>query len=840
MKTTEPILPPRRRLLRWAACLAAAFLLVLALILLYLNQVGLPDFATIRLQTELQARGWNVEVDRIRWQPLKRQLLAERVQWRANGDDWRFSARTLEIHLHSWFAFPPKIKAITVRNGSLDQPFSASEEAFALQATNLQTKLSFSDPRHWKMESSGQCMGFSIDLRAQVSNADAFKNWHSQSKAETTQWRNILRQIGQTSESIGLAGNPSLQIQLNIDAAHPQKSTARLKLLCDRAELGGLSLEAENIRLYARWEAPALVVEQLAATLYDGILDFQGTWNAKTRRTTLAGRFDFDVQRIGHLLSDQGKRWLSQYEFQNPPFVQVQGNVILPQWGGGDSGWWRELQSRLYLAGRFHADKAAFRTVPLDSVSSSVEFSNRIWRLPDIRVARPEGELRLNYQCDTRTKDHRWEVDGVVNLNAYKPLLSAAQKERLALFEFTRPLHIRNGKVRGRWGVSDLTQLETNIAATNFLFRGVALSSLRSDLAYTNNLLTATHVELDCKEGQIHADVAELDFNTRLATATNAVSTAALATIAKMIGPSTEQFFKRYRFSKPPRILLNGVVPFDGANSAAARFQVEGGPFAFGRFQTPYIRADVNWIGQKVKIENVDASFYQGSLQGNMNFSLTADHQGAFDLYAKVKNADLNALFADVLSEEGKESQGTLNGEIVIDSGQTNNWAHWQGHGQVSLEKGFLWDAPLFGIFSHLLNAFSPGLGNSRAESGQASFTIIDGVIHTSDLTIQEPSARLRYQGKIDFQGNLDAKVEAELLRDIPMIGQVVSAVLWPVSKLFVYKVSGNLRDPVVEPKYMLPKLLMKPINPIHSILNPGRGIRRNFKPAPPEPAATN
>lgn len=839
MKTTKPRLPPRR-LLRWAVRLSATFLLTVALIFLYLNQVGLPDFAKTRLQSELQAHGWNVEVDRLRWQPQKRQLLAEGVQWQANGGDFqpRFSARTLEIHLQSWFAFPPKIKAVTLHNGALDLPLSASEDASALQATNVQTKLSLADPHYWGMEISAQCLGLSIDLQSQVTNAYAFKNWRSQSKSAATQWRNILRQIVQTHESLGFAGNPSLQIHLNLDAAHPQKSTARLKLLCDRAELEGLSLEAENIRLHANWKAETLVVQQLAATLCDGNLDFQGTWNAKTRRTTLAGCFDFDVQRIRHLLSEKGRRWLNQYKFQKPPFVRVQASAILPKQGDGDSGWWKNFQSSLNLTGRFHANKATFRTVPLNSVSSSVEFSNMTWRLSDIRITRPEGELRLNYQCDTRTKDHRWEVNGGIDLHAYKSLLSPAQKEKLALFEFTQPIHIRNGTVQGRWGVPNLTQFETNIAVTNFLFRDVPLSSLRANLAYTNKLLMATHVELHCKEGQIRANAAKVNFDTRLVTTTNVVSTASPSAIAKMIGPTTEQFLKQYRFLKPPRIQLNGVVPLDAENpAAAARFQVEGRPFALGRFQSSDIRADINWNRREVEIQNVDASFYQGSLKGNMNLLLTTNRQAAFNLHAKIKNVDLNALFADALLEKNQQPQGTLNGEITIDSGQTDHWNSWQGQGQVSLEKGFLWDAPLFGIFSHLLNAFSPGLGSSRAESGQANFTIIDGVIHTSNLTIQEPSARLRYRGKIDFQGNLDAKVEVELLRDIPMIGQALSVVLWPVSKLFVYKVSGSLRDPVVEPKYMFPKLLT---NPIHSILNPINGSRRNPKPTPPEPVSTD
>ncbi|MBT5705198.1 MAG: hypothetical protein HOI66_02680, partial [Verrucomicrobia bacterium] len=80
-------------------------------------------------------------------------------------------------------------------------------------------------------------------------------------------------------------------------------------------------------------------------------------------------------------------------------------------------------------------------------------------------------------------------------------------------------------------------------------------------------------------------------------------------------------------------------------------------------------------------------------------------------------------------------------------------------------------------------------------------------------LVVQEPTTRLQYQGELDFDGNLNALVEAELLRDAPLVGRVVSLALWPVSKLFVYKVSGNLREPIAEPVYVLPKILMNPID---------------------------
>ena len=39
----------------------------------------------------------------------------------------------------------------------------------------------------------------------------------------------------------------------------------------------------------------------------------------------------------------------------------------------------------------------------------------------------------------------------------------------------------------------------------------------------------------------------------------------------------------------------------------------------------------------------------------------------------------------------------------------------------------------------------------------------------------------------------LQVRVEAELLRDTPMVGKFFSLALWPVSKLFEYKVEGSL-----------------------------------------------
>jgi hypothetical protein len=112
-----------------------------------------------------------------------------------------------------------------------------------------------------------------------------------------------------------------------------------------------------------------------------------------------------------------------------------------------------------------------------------------------------------------------------------------------------------------------------------------------------------------------------------------------------------------------------------------------------------------------------------------------------------------------------------------------------------------------------------PGLGSSRATAGTCSFSITNGVIRSDDLDIRSTGMRLLYRGTVAFQGQVNARVEAELLRDMPLVGPVVSTVLWPVTKLFEYKVTGTLGEPKAVPVSLLPKVILLPLQfPFHPI----------------------
>jgi hypothetical protein len=162
----------------------------------------------------------------------------------------------------------------------------------------------------------------------------------------------------------------------------------------------------------------------------------------------------------------------------------------------------------------------------------------------------------------------------------------------------------------------------------------------------------------------------------------------------------------------------------------------------------------------------------------------------------------------------------------MVTNANTVDLQTWQGHGNLNLRDGLIWEIPIFGIFSGVLNSMVPGLGNSRASAGTCTFVITNGIIRSDNLDITSTGAQLQYRGTLDFQGQVNARVAAGLLRDTWLVGPVVSTVFWPVTKLFEYKVAGSLGNPKAEPVYLLPKVVLLPFQlPFH----PLRTLRELF-----------
>lgn len=126
-----------------------------------------------------------------------------------------------------------------------------------------------------------------------------------------------------------------------------------------------------------------------------------------------------------------------------------------------------------------------------------------------------------------------------------------------------------------------------------------------------------------------------------------------------------------------------------------------------------------------------------------------------------------------------------------------------------------------FRLGSLVLNTLMPGLdvGNSRATDGAGRFTMTNGVIYTDSLVVRSLTMRLDYVGTVDLQENVAARVRAQLLRNTPVVGPIVSMVLTPVSKVFECGVAGTLDQPRITPVYIpFSQVLTAPLHPFRTV----------------------
>jgi hypothetical protein len=179
----------------------------------------------------------------------------------------------------------------------------------------------------------------------------------------------------------------------------------------------------------------------------------------------------------------------------------------------------------------------------------------------------------------------------------------------------------------------------------------------------------------------------------------------------------------------------------------------------------------------------------------------------------------LHRLMSD-LSSPSNHLEGSLSGNLEITHATVGQWRSVGGYGHASLRDGLIWEIPLFGRFSPILDGIAPGMGSSRVSAANAKFEINKGVIRTEDLEMRAGAMRLDYHGTVNLQQQVDAKVEAKLLRDVWVVGPLISNILLPLTTLFEYRVSGTLSEPKTEPLYLWPKIILAPFHPIRTFKN--------------------
>jgi hypothetical protein len=573
----------------------------------------------------------------------------------------------------------------------------------------------------------------------------------------------------------------------------------------------------DRVEFEAAWDPPTLALRSIEVDLLDRRLRAALACQALDRKLTGNLAFDFDVRRLDQLLPPAIHEWLEPYGWQpgRPPHVRAQLWLTLPPWTDiGRPEAWSAVEETLGVQGTLVAAPGAYRGVPMDSVVFDFQFTNAVWRLTDFVATAPEGRLGMTYTEDQRTGNYRFDLDARLDPRAFRPLVPPTAQTAFDYFEFSQPPAVE-GHIAGCWRASGQTGFGGSVQLGPLRFRGEPIDEFEARLDYTNGVVRGTGVRLR-SEGWITAEAIEFDLEQQRLSFLEAQSSVPPMRVARAIGDEVVRTLSPYIFDQPPQARVDGWLNVQDTREAGMRFELAGGPFRYWLFQLPRIQGVVGWSNEVVRIENLQAPFYDGHLSGYLDVDLTAAEGADLSFHTRIESADFQRLMADLLSPTNR-LEGRLSGSWTLTHANSEDWNSWNGLGQVELKDGFLWDLSLLGGFSELMDRLKIEVGRNPIKGLTADFTMTNSLIHTRNLQLQSAAMRLDYRGTFDFDGGVNARVEARLLHNTAVVGPLVSLLFSPLTKIFEFKVTGTLGAPKLEPLYF-PKPLLFPLNPIGTL----------------------
>jgi hypothetical protein len=589
----------------------------------------------------------------------------------------------------------------------------------------------------------------------------------------------------------------------------------------DLTQVATPKMNLAHVQNSGRWQPPKLELTNLEAALYGSDVSGDVHLDVATRALDANIKSDLDPREVSHLLTGSAQKWMTQFTWDKAPHIAGHAGLVLPDWDKPGPDWWSEVLPTLRIAGDFSLEGATYRTLGVDSAQSTFTYSNEVWNLPNLRVARPEGNLDLAFTSSDATGDFLFLGDSTIDPQIVRPLFAEKQQSLFDQVTFTSPPQI-HAEVRGNWREHGSLAFNTHVAVTNFTVRGEKINSLSDTVDYSNQLARFSDGLLVHDSGQLNAPLVEANFASKKISLSNIECTLDPATVERALGKICPAWLKLLIFDSPPDLRVSGAfIPGDDQGTDL-HFAISGTNFHRENLKAHVISGKVDWVMRSVSVTNLFARLYEGTTSGWGIFDYekksTSFHGGV--VLTRIQLPQIVHAF----DPKTNHLEGAVDAWLSVAEGNSEDLNSWRATGRIYISQARLWDIKLFGVFSPILNSIIPGAGSSRAYQASTDLTVTNGVLITTNLEIRSTGFRLLYHGTVTLdKKKLDATAEALLLRDTPVIGRIFSLAFLPLSKLFEYKIGGTLSHPTYKS------------NTLNDFLHPFRTLKGFLPPEEPE-----
>lgn len=764
------------RWLRWAVMVILGMVLT---VLLFFRYVGLPQQFGQRLDEELKRNGLEVRYSGLYLDALGRVVARDlRVSHRDAAGQQMMEVERLSFAFNwlSWWRGEPFLEAAVIRNAALELPL---DEESVLRLNQVGGVVEFR-PGFLLIREMRAELG---DLEVQISGRLGHRDFRpgpplrpEQRHAQAEAWRKVegyLREI---------EGGGPLRLMVEGDMEWGAWHEGRLRVRLEGQRRSWRGVLVERLGLEIALEEGLVRCEGELLGLRGG-LRLEGAWTAGSQKARVRFESDLDLSLLAPAVPGAAGEFLRGVQFHRLPWHE---GVLEADWGSQGKGFWMQVRTRWQ-------DVAVGGTY-LEEFYLPFSTDGRRWMVPEFRVRGRSGDARGQFFYDG-AEQVRASLESTLVPTDFAPLFGPRARP------FFRSLEFRGGgpkvqaRVEGRGLQPSGWKVEGKVECEDFSYKGVALEAVQSSFRYADHEIHLPDLKVRRSEGEGSGDVRH-NFRTRMVWLKGVKARLHLRETARIIGNKMEEYAQPYRFHAAPWTEASGTVDVDGQKLTDLKVRVvspEGMTYRFlGKdVELSKIDADLIFKGSRLEVlPRQPFGVFGGSCEARLGVELTRD--AAYQARARLVDVDFGQLMRTYF--ENREVSGRLNAEVTL-RGSLNDMASIDGDGALTIEKGVLYNIPIFGGFSEVLNSIIPNLGYAEADRARAEFSMKNGVIRIDKLDVYSAAFALIGNGTYDYirdQVDLNMRVNAR---------GILGTALFPFSKLFEYEGKGSMNDTRWSPK---------------------------------------
>ena len=506
------------------------------------------------------------------------------------------------------------------------------------------------------------------------------------------------------------------------------------------------------------------------------------------------------------LLAFAPKTVLAELERQQ---VSLKGDVDI----NVDFPWSRMKDFARHFEGDFSGTWASYNGIELHDGHVHLKRDGQLFEVTEIHadVGRDQqrGPVRGYYKEYRDLGTFELNLDMGFNPTLFDALESTFLSKIVSIMRFEGPPPTVNLFLNGSFGKDESVVCTSRIRGKDAVYQGVKFERVAVDLEILRSVIYLTHIDLQRPEGRVsgvmHKNFAKEQMFLDLK---SDVSPEALG---KILGPSGERLLQRFSFKEGIDADVHGLLDQGENAKHSLHGKIVVRDATYSTFHV--VNSTLFWTLQNniLTLPDFNGTVNGGETRGfaqMMNMNSVSNQ--VFNLELSLHNADLKEMA--VLDSRTKDNpySGIMNGSIRLNGvvGEAS-LASLRGSGDISVRKGELFKTAVFGGLSKYLSKLISGVGYATQSDIDCSFTVSNQKVHAKSLKIKGNVFSIDGSGYVGFDEKLSGLFQVKLLKE-GLLAEAARIITWPISKLFEFKLGGDMSKPEWRPQNLPKELFLK------------------------------